>query len=92
MLTKEKIEALLKIDTQNKTDTRAIRIMSCDNPIKDLFVYDLNSIREEFNENPSGFESQLALCIYKYDKELNLYLYLLKRIIYFFFLRVFEFF
>lgn len=74
MLTKEKIEALLKIDTQNKTDTRAIRIMSCDNPIKDLFVYDLNSIREEFNENPKGFESQLALCIYKYDKELNLYL------------------
>ena len=74
MLTKEKIKALLKIDTQNKNDTRTIRIMSCDNPVKDNFVYYLNSIRKEFGEEPKGFEEQLVLCIYKYDKDLNLFL------------------
>lgn len=74
MLTKEKIKALLKIDTQNKKDTRTIRIMSCDTPVKDNFVYYLNDIRKEFGETPKGFEDQLTLCIYKYKKDLNLFL------------------
>lgn len=74
MLTEETIEALLKIKTHHASNTRSLRIMSCDNPIKELFVYDLKEIREEFNENPEGFEKQLALCIYKFDRELNLYL------------------
>lgn len=74
MLTKERIEALLKINTKNKQDCRAIRIMSCDNPIKELFIYELGNIKNEFNEYPTEFEKQLALCIYKFDKELNLYL------------------
>lgn len=74
MLTNEKIEALLKIDTQNPNDTRLLRIMSCDTPIKDIFVYDLSKIKKEFGVNPQKFDSQLALCIYKYDSELKDYL------------------
>lgn len=74
MLTNEKIEALLKIDTQNPNDTRLLRIMSCDTPIKDIFVYDLSKIKKEFGINPQKFDSQLALCIYKYDLELKDYL------------------
>ncbi len=74
MLTNEKIEALLKIDTQNPNDTRLLRIMSCDTPIKDIFVYDLSKIKKEFGVNPQKFDSQLALCIYKYDLELKDYL------------------
>lgn len=74
MLTKEKIEALLKIDTQNLNDTRLMRIMSCDTPVKDLFVYDLGKIKKELGVNPQKFDEQLVLCIYKYDLELNNYL------------------
>lgn len=66
MLTKENIEALLKIDTKNKSDNRYLRLMSCDNPIKDLYVYHLKEIREEFNECPKHFDRQLALCTYKF--------------------------
>lgn len=74
MLTNEKIEALLKIDTQNPNDTRQLRIMSCDTPIKDIFVYDLSKIKKEFGVNPQKFDNQLALCIYKYNLELKGYL------------------
>ncbi len=74
MLTNEKIEALLKIDTQNPSDTRLLRIMSCDTPVKDIFVYDLSKIKKEFGVNPQKFDTQLALCIYKYDLELKNYL------------------
>lgn len=74
MLTNEKIEALLKIDTQNPSDTRLLRIMSCDTPVKDIFVYDLSKIKKEFGVDPQKFDTQLALCIYKYDLELKNYL------------------
>ncbi len=74
MLTMEKIEALLKINTQNEKDNRALRIMSCDNPVKDLFVYELKHIRQELKLNPQSFEEQLAMCIYKYNLDLNEFL------------------
>ncbi len=77
MLSKENIEALLKIDTQNSTDNRYIRIMSCDNPVKELFVYHLQEVNQEFDV-PNGtlypFEIEIALCILKYDKDLHAYL------------------
>ncbi len=74
MLTMDKIEALLKINTQNEKDNRALRIMSCDNPIKDLFVYELKHIRQELKLNPLSFEEQLAMCIYKYNLDMNEFL------------------
>lgn len=74
MLTKESIEALLKINTKTKNSTRALRIMSCDNPIKELFIFSLRDIKNEYKQDPKGFDEQLALCIYKFNQELNLYL------------------
>lgn len=74
MLTREKIGALLKIDTKNKKDNRYLRVMSCDNPIKELYVYHLKEIRAEFNEYPNGFEEQIALCIQKFISSIYMYL------------------
>ena len=74
MLAKESIEALLKIDTQNPNDNRLLRIMSCNNPIKDLYVYHLGDIKEEFNQDVRSFEGQIALCIYKFDMDIYNYL------------------
>ena len=54
MLTKQRIEALLKLNTQNNKDTIALRIMSCSNPIKELYVYELSTIKKEYEEKQVG--------------------------------------
>lgn len=74
MLSRENIEELLKIDTENKTDNRCLRIMSCHNPVKDLYVFDLNAIHKELGCYPKHFEEKIALCIYRYDKYIHDYL------------------
>ena len=74
MLTRDKIEALLKINTNNKKDSRYLRIMSCDNPIKELYIYHLPRIKDEFNENPKGFDEQIELCIFKFISDVHSYL------------------
>lgn len=74
MLTRDKIEALLKINTNNKKDSRYLRIMSCENPIKELFIYHLPKIKDEFNENPTGFDEQLELCIFKFISDVHSYI------------------
>lgn len=74
MLTRDKIEALLEINTNNKKDSRYLRIMSCDNPIKELYIYHLPKIKDEFNENPTGFDEQIVLCIFKFISDIHSYL------------------
>lgn len=74
MLTKERIEALLKINTQNNKDNIALQIMSCSNPIKELYVYELSTIKKEYEEKQVDFDKLLTLCILKFNKELSLYL------------------
>lgn len=74
MLTKETIEALLENNMQNNKDTIALQIMSCSNPIKELYVYELSTIKKEYEEKKVDFDKLLALCILKFNKELTLYL------------------
>ncbi len=74
MLTKQRIEALLKLNTQNNKDTIALRIMSCSNPIKELYVYELSTIKKEYEEKQVDFDKLLTLCILKFNREVMLYL------------------
>ena len=74
MLKEETIQALLKVDTKNPNDNRMLRIMSCSNPIKDLYVYHLSEVRESLNKYPNKFEDMLVLCIYKFDCDVYDYL------------------
>lgn len=74
MLKKENIDTLLKINTENN-DNRYLRIMSCDNPIKQLYVFYLNDIKREFkNELDNKFDSQILMCTYKFYSTLYEYL------------------
>lgn len=74
MLDQKTIKALLEIDTQNVKDTRCLRILSCDNPIKDLYIYHLSDIREEFAKDNKtsilALDENLALCIFKFNIEM----------------------
>lgn len=77
MLNIEVIKALMKIDTENPKDNRSLRIMSCDNPIKDNYVYYLSDIRDFFQLDSipvKSFEDTLALCILKYNMDVRDYL------------------
>lgn len=74
MLKKENIEALLKIDTENNLDNRYLRILSCDNPIKELYVFHLNDVKREYKNMSKEFENKLLFCIYKFNLDLHSYL------------------
>lgn len=73
MLSYERIFELLQIDTQHD-DSRALRIMSCENPIKDLYVYELAQIKRKYNVSTNDFISTLATCIKAYNEEVATYL------------------
>lgn len=73
MLSYERIFELLQIDTQHD-DSRALRIMSCENPIKDLYVYELAQIKRKYDISTSDFVYTLATCIKEYNEEVALHL------------------
>lgn len=74
MLTKERINSLLEINKNKKENKKILRIMSCDNPIKDLYLYELKNIKNAFDENANEIEEKISLCTYKFYTELRLYL------------------
>lgn len=74
MLTKQRINSLLEVNTNNKENSKILRIMSCDNPVKDLYLYELKNIKREFDEKPQKIDDQISLCIFKFYMELKLYL------------------
>ncbi len=74
MLSRENIETLLKIDTENKTDNRCLRILSCHTPVKDFYVFRLKEVMQGLDFYPKQLEEQIALCIQKYNKDMHDYL------------------
>ncbi len=74
MLTKEIIKALLEIDTENTSDNRILRILSCDTPIKDVFLYHYCEVKKEFNQDPKNLDDRLILCILKFNTDLYRFL------------------
>ena len=68
MLSYERIFELLQIDTQHD-DSRALRIMSCENPIKDLYIYEIARIKKKYDISTIDFISTLATCIKEYNDE-----------------------
>lgn len=71
MIDKKIIEALFNIPTSNIVSNRYLRIMSCNNPIKNIYIFNLKSIKKYFNLNESNFEENIIYCTYKYDLDLH---------------------
>lgn len=66
MLTAERLEGLLKVPMKCE-EGRMLRLMSCDNSIKNLFLY------YQFDSSfiYCNFDERVKACIYKFDEMIN---------------------
>lgn len=71
MISKEIIEELINIKTNNTSNDRFLKIMRCNNPIKINYIFHLKEIKKYFNLSDTNFEENVIYSIYKYDIDLN---------------------